>query len=340
MFAEKRKLQPASCRSKNFGWAIFLFLTPLLVLAPHEAHAATADSMGALMCRIFNKSMVPGGFSLANFISWLAYITGTFFCAKFLFMLRDHTENPKQNPLFKAILYGFAGGLFMALPSFAGAMVKTLYGATSNVGGAATCTAATVAALTPVVGLDKMAINFAKNISGPAFALGNAVCYILGAVFMYRGVNKMAKYNTDRSASMNAIIANVAFGALLLWMVRAKDVVMGSLFSSGVAVGSKLVYADQTLANRRGLIDWTGLGINTADTVSFDLAFVAVLTFMQVVGFIGFIRGWLLAKSHVEGVGNATMGGALTHIIGGALCMNIIMFLEAMEWTFGVKFLS
>ncbi len=290
------------------------------------APSATGNSFGDIICRIRSQSS-----SLPNFFSWFAYVSGVFFVARCLMLLKDHVENPQQVKLHKPILFGLAGSMLLALPGATTALVNSLYG--TDVGGATACVSIT--GFVAGTGLDVLAQNFVVNIKRPAFLIGTWICYFMGIFFIYRGIDKMARYGTDpRTHSLTAIVSNMFFGAILMWVARAKDAIMQSIWNPAIVGGnnSPLVYAGN---GGQGLINWVGLGV-VGPTVAFDNTYIAATTFMQIVGFIGFLRGWFLCKRAVEGNGNATIGQGLTHIIGGALCMNLILFLKAAQSTFNI----
>ncbi len=304
-----------------------VMLVLLFVLYALPSHAAPAN-WGTMICQLGNQSA-----GWVTMVSWTAYITGAWFIFKFLLKLKERSEDPHRNPMHHSILYGFTGASLLSLPSFAAMLIKTIYGNLA-VGGAAVCTAGTVAAAPPgtFLGLDKLAHNFVFNIANPVLMFGSWIAYCIGAVFIFRGLNKMSKYNTDPKAySAPAIIANFFFGAILMTLGRAKNLLMSTIgFNQGL-VKAKAGF---------GFIDWAALGV-TGNTAAFDQAYLAATVFFQLVGFIAFIRGWLIAKTVVEGASsNQTIGQALTHIVGGILCMNIILFLKAAELTFGIKFLT
>jgi intracellular multiplication protein IcmC len=70
------------------------------------------------------------------------------------------------------------------------------------------------------------------------------------------------------------------------------------------------------------------------------LAVNSALTFVQVIGVIAFVRGWLILKKVVEGSGNVSLAQGLTHILGGVLAINIFQFLLIMDHTFGLNLLD
>lgn len=58
-------------------------------------------------------------------------------------------------------------------------------------------------------------------------------------------------------------------------------------------------------------------------------AIVAVLGFVQILGFIAFVRGWLVLHKFNTGDAKDGLGRAATHIVGGAAAINI-------KWTIGM----
>lgn len=350
LLTEFRSLSEPCLKPRFLARFIFSFLLLALTLLPGAVwaqgataigavdgtvvYSATGNSFGDIMCKFKSQSS-----SLPNFFGWLAYIGGVFFVARFLMLLKDHWENPQQVKLHRPLLHGLAGSMLLALPGAVGMMVDTLYGV--GVGGANACTAV-VGAVAPG-GLDVLAQNFVTNIKRPVLIVGTWVCYFMGVFFIWRGIDKMARYGTDPNAySTTKILSSLVFGTILVGLARAKDVIMQTIWAAGTTVdgssavgnGIGLGYANQN-GGGGGLIDWVGLGI-LGPTAQFDNAYMAATTFMQLVGFIAFLRGWFICKRAVEGTGSATIGQGLTHIIGGALCMNLILFLKAAQTTFNI----
>lgn len=333
----------ANSRQRFLDWQAFAFAA-LFVLVAQPAQAGL--DWGTMICNFTQQN--SGWNAFAN---WIAYITGTYFAARAIFLARYHTEDPARYPISKVLLHAFTGAALLVFPSFTRMILNSVYVAVP-VGGALACTPGTVTAVPgPTVGLDVLARNFVENIRDPFFFMAGWFCFCLGIWFMYRGLNKMSKYNTDPKAySVQSIVANFFVGAMLMYIGQSKNIFMSSLFGAVYGTCGGLLTAGGGLAGGVahnacgggagvGLINWAALGF-TGPTTQFDQAYIAATMFFQIIGFIAFIRGWLLAKAHVEGVGNATMGQALTHIIGGAICMNIIVFLRAAQATFGVNFFT
>jgi len=104
---------------------------------------------------------------------------------------------------------------------------------------------------------------------------------------------------------------------------------LGSLFGTGTTITSP------------NTLTWSGLEQLTGGaTQQFKTAVAAALTFVQLIGVIAFVRGWLMMKKFVEGAGNISFAQALTHILGGCLAINIAAFLKILDTTFGTNLLN
>ncbi len=66
----------------------------------------------------------------------------------------------------------------------------------------------------------------------------------------------------------------------------------------------------------------------------------SVVAFMMIIGLIAFTRGIFILREVAEGSGQASIMAAMSHIIGGALAVNIGGIVEAVQGTFGISLLA
>ena len=98
------------------------------------------------------------------------------------------------------------------------------------------------------------------------------------------------------------------------------------------------VFGSAQIANF-SVLSWTKVSDAAGgDTTAFQNAVQAALTFVQIVGFIAFVRGWNIIRHAVEGSGQATVPQGVTHIVGGVMAINIYQFVKVMDTTFGTNF--
>jgi hypothetical protein len=97
------------------------------------------------------------------------------------------------------------------------------------------------------------------------------------------------------------------------------------MFFTGIAIfvlGGSVTVFMQTMAMSGGPGDVLappvsgGIGKWTAGGIR------GVLIFIQMIGYIAFIRGWLMLNQHAQGK-DGMMGRALTHLFGGVAAINI-----------------
>jgi hypothetical protein len=83
--------------------------------------------------------------------------------------------------------------------------------------------------------------------------------------------------------------------------------------------------------------------MSTAEVAQFYTVVSAVLKFMIMVGLISFVRGIFIIREVAEGNNQASMMSGVTHMVGGALAVNLGPLLNVVQATlnitgFGVAF--
>lgn len=111
------------------------------------------------------------------------------------------------------------------------------------------------------------------------------------------------------------------------------------MFFAGIgifALTNSISIATATMAMGSGpgqiLVTGTGGAGWTAQTTA---ALTGVLTFIRLVGYIAFIRGWLMLNQSAQPNGQpGLLGRALTHIFGGVAAINLTIFAKILANTF------
>lgn len=302
-------------------FAVILFCAGFL---PHMAHAIT---LGDVICNASDPNSIG---DIGAVLVGLAYLSGAIAIGSGLLQLVKTTENGRDNPLYKAIAPMIAGTGLLFLPSFATWSVESLFDY-QGAGGVAYCVPTQAQdTATSGGGLDVMMTNLVENIKDPLVFLISMVAFLAGTIFMMRGLQKATKYGADpRANSLTAILSNIIFGALLFTIGQTLDIVMATLFgSSDLATFDAMGSAIDNMFASAG------------DTTQMKAALRAAFTFFQLIGMIAFVRGLLVLKAHAEGDSQKTVTQGLTHIVGGAMAINIYQFLQMVNDTFGFGLLS
>ncbi|MDR3423520.1 MAG: hypothetical protein P4M13_00365 [Alphaproteobacteria bacterium] len=282
--------------------------------------AAWADSstLGGIFCTIY-PNVKPFGMLFA----WIAYGAGAVFVVQGIHHLRLHTDNASNNPLHRALMLWFGAACLMALPDFIGTIVGSLY-TQQTAGGTLACTGGSSG--NGGAGLDGMMTGFISNIKDPLISIISLIAILCGLYMIVRGLMKASKYGFDpKTNSIHSVLTHIGFGALLMTIGDNLNMMMTSVFGTSSVTSA---------------IDWTTVGSMGASQ-SFSDAINAGLEFVQIIGAIAFVRGWLILKKVVEGGGgNVTLAQGLTHILGGVVAINIFAFLKVMDATFGTGLLN
>jgi len=302
-------------QKRNMRWlAVFLaaaIVWPDAVLA--------ADTLGDVICNVRNS-----GTAYPPLVNAIAYIAGGFLIVRGFLLLKRHAENPNQSVV-AGIAHCVGGGLLLALPAVVRVLQYTvLSSVASNQGG---CLPGTVGAASA---LDVIMQNLVNNIYGPMFSLVSVIGLLVGITFVIKGLLAGVKTGTDpRAASPKSIINNLVIGAILISLSTIAPDILKTLFGSGTM---------EKMSDFSSVINWSGI-VGSANTAA-DKTVQAILGFIQIIGGIAFLRGWLIVKAAVEGGGQATIPQGLTHIIGGAMAVNIYTMLKIFNATFGVNIIK
>jgi len=296
---------------------ISLFMLSLIAFFATPTFAE-AQTLGSMMCSVaFNIE------PFQSLMAGIAYIAGGIIIGSGLLHLVKHYDNQRDTPLHRPIAQIVAGAALLALPAFMRLSINTLFSFDSG-GGNRTCI--------PIVGgggigLDGLMLNLVDNIKSPMIFMLSVMSIIIGIFLVFRGLVKASKYGTDpRTHSVTHILSSIIIGTILYTVGTSLDFIMGTVFGDQNIGGPGAIMA--TIAFNFG-----------PNTGHFQEAVYAALTFFQLIGFIAFIRGWLILKDAAEGHGQKTVAQGLTHILGGVLAINIYRFLEVMDQTFGTGFI-
>lgn len=159
---------------------------------------------------------------------------------------------------------------------------------------------------------------FEANFPGLTQGL-TALAFLIG---LWAGVSALAlalrRQHHDGSATLSGIAWRLALCATLLYLPTA------------ISSGQETLFASRTILSYSA-----GSAVSEHGRVALGV----VLQFVQLVGLWAFIWGWvLLNRAHGRGPYDPALGHkALTHLVGGVLCMNIVATLHGVAQSFGLE---
>ncbi len=259
-----------------------------------------------------------------NMFTWLAYAAGAVCTMQGVHHFRLHSESPQNHKIMTPIMLWVGAGCLLALPNVFSAVVSSLYTAVDG-GGLDGCSVGNTG--NGGTSLDTMVAGFVSNIKFPIIYFTSLIAILCGTFMMVRGLMKASKYGFDpKTNSVTSILANIIFGALLMTIGQNLDYMVGSIFG---------VRTSMDQITQGTVLSWAFVSDLGGGSAQFATAVAAALGFVQLIGVIAFVRGWLVMKKVVEGGGNVTLAQGITHILGGVLAINIASFIKIMDSTFG-----
>ena len=273
------------------------------------------DTIGAVIC-----NLIAGTALLPTLLAALSYLFGLFFVTMAIIKLKEHVESPQQVPLSEPVKRMIAGAGFLALPYVTQAAKATLVG--DNDTGIDTQSGIVSGDISDG-GLDTLLFFFIADIFEPMMFLISSFGYLAGIILVMVGISRMLKSAQEGPKGPGGM------GTIFTFLVA------GVLFSidSIMAAATGTFFGNNDIAAGASLLSSTG----DADVDDHILAVISsVVGFMIIVGLIAFVRGIFILREVAEGSGQASLMAAMSHIIGGALAVNIGGVANAVQNTFGI----
>jgi len=279
-------------------------------------------SLGGMICNgMINFSAFP------IFLNGIAYLIGLAMGVWGVLKIRDHVLDPSRVAVHEGVMRLLASGCFFSLPYLAtilkssflsgglmiAAGIRTNFGFNQVVGGCGATNS-----------LDQAMGCFMQDILGPAHVVLNFFSFVAGMIFIMIGISRLIKSSQEGARGPGGIGTFTTFvvGGMLLSATTILRAISASLFDSTVT------YTFATL-------QFTG-GMAPAETQAVHNVISAVLQFMIILGLVSFVRGMFIMRDVAEGKGNASTMAGITHLLGGALAVNLGPLLNAIQNTLGI----
>ncbi len=314
-------------------------------------------STGQLMCGIL---LHAGAFPA--FLTACSYVIGLVLGLWGIFKLRDHVLNPQQTQIWEGVSRLLAGGFFFALPVVVEVARSTL--------GAP---AMTVAAGSPIslrgyndgsgggiggffanilssggcggaggiggffglggtgggsgLGLDQMLVCMMGDIMGPLHVVLNFFAFVAGMILLMIGISRLIKSAQDGARGPGGI------GTAMTFVTGAALISYNELVR---AFSTTLVGSPVTATFAKMQYNVCAGGGTCAESTAAHSTISAILQFVIIVGLISFVRGIFIIRGVAEGNQQSSIMAGVTHIVGGALAVNLGPVINAVQSTLGI----
>jgi hypothetical protein len=279
------------------------------------ACATDGNGLGNLICTIFYSTR-----SFPFFLTVIAYFAGTAFGIWSILQLQEHVINPQQtkfwDPFSKMLV---AGGLF-SLPTIVTVAANSVSGNISDHANSGFNDAGSAGSS----GLDGMLANLMSETFAPMMTLINWFGVLAGFILIFIGITRLMKSAQEGPkgpGGLGTIMTFIAGGALISFSPMVASLT-ASLFTDSVS---------QTYAS----LTYTG-GMGDSAIAKSNVVIASIFRFVFLLGLISIMRGIFIMRGVAEGNSQASMMAGMTHMIGGAMAVNLGGFLQAMQSTLGI----
>lgn len=283
------------------------------------------SGVGDLICNTWLSSS-----AFPAFLSAISYMLGLVFGVWALVKIKNHVLNPMQTSLWEGVSRLLAGGAFFALPTVVSALQMTFAPITAvplhttRILSNTTFRDDATLVCGGTGGLDDALACFMDDILGPSHLVLNFFAFCAGMVFIMVGISRLVKTAQEgaRGPGGRGTVATFTIGGILLSATTIMRAFSATFFGSNIT---------NTYAN----LAYT-TGMTAAETEAVYHVIGAVLKFMIIIGMISFVRGLFIMRDVAEGNQQASLMSGMTHILGGALAVNLGPLLNAVQQTLGV----
>lgn len=288
--------------------------------------ATIALPLGSTVGDVICSSMINLS-ALPTFLNAIAYVLGLVFGVWGVLKIRDHVLEPSKVGLSEGVTRLIAGGAFFALPyliivfysTFTPAfMTEALVATGTNTGFASKFTCSEANSLDEAMGC------FMADILGPTHVVLNFFSFVAGMIFIMIGISRLIKSAQEGPKGPGGLgtFGTFVIGGMLLSATTILRAFSGSLFTSPITY----TYAS---------LQYT-TGMSASEQQAALNVISAVLQFLIIIGMISFVRGMFIMRDVTEGKQGASTMAGITHLVAGALAVNMGPLLNAIQQTLGI----
>ncbi len=282
-----------------------------------------SNSLGGVICRMWG-----GTLSFPLLVKSFAYICGIFVAIWGLLKVQEHVLKPDQVTVWEGVSRLLVAGALFALPTMMSVIYNTVAGFVpvhTNTG----VLGSIISFFTggPAAGgggLDAMLGGLMADIFGPMTVLINWFGFIAGGVLIFIGITRLMKSAQEGARGPGGIgtIITFAVGGALIAFSPMITALTTSLFINPVTtVQSELIYT---------------AGLEGDEIARIQAVVDAIIKFVYILGLISVMRGFFIMRKVAEGDSQASTMAGMTHMIGGAIAVNLGPMIVAVQNTLGI----
>ena len=300
--------------------------------------AGGGDTLGVALC-----SLVAHTAAFQAFLTGISYLFGIILGVWAVLKIQDHVLNPQQTSIWEGVSRFIAAGAFFSLPFMAAVFENTV--APTSVMGFGDQLMGIVSGFSSIIGtiggflglmggeeanscsgLDGAINCFITDIFVPLSIVIKVFAIFAGLILIMIGISRMIKGSQDGARAPGGLGTMMTFitgGALLSYnsILSAFSVSFFNNSDTSLTYGAILQYKT---------------GMSDSEMAHVTIVFSAILKFMVLIGLISFVRGLFIVRNVAEGDNQASLMAGITHMVGGALAVNLGPLMNAVQLTLGI----
>lgn len=167
----------------------------------------------------------------------------------------------------------------------------------------------------------------AADVLNPAMGMLLAFSFVMGVFFIVKGLMMLRSFSipltqATKPGELSGPLVYIFVGAVLLYIPTSTDVLTQTLFGKETGIFEGSGGLEQMGSASDQLM---GYGVSTSVESHWATMIDTIVLYMQFIGFLAFMRGWLLiAHAGQPGVQPGTISRGMVHIVGGILAINFL----------------
>lgn len=274
--------------------------------------------VGSLICNLFISTS-----PMLAFLTAIAYFFGLVVGIWGILRIKEHVENPSQVSVWDPVTKLVVAGGFFALPyvvSVSYTSIAALIAPHSNQLNGAVRVAGGPA------GLDTMIAALVNDTFMPISVIVNWFGVVAGFILVFIGISRLMKSAQEGARGPGGI------GTIMTFVTGGALLAFGPMVTS---LGTSLFATDGLSSPNEGTLNYTA-GMDAPAIARAESIIDSVVLFVAMVGFISIARGIFIMRGVAEGSSQASSMAGVTHLIGGAIAVNLAPFLNAVQNTLGI----
>lgn len=282
-----------------------------------------SSTLGDALCSVVFQSA-----ALPAFLNGVSYMIGIVLGLVGILKIKAHVLDPSRTSLWEGLARLLAGALFLAFPVIKEVVANTITNPVLMAPAAVPVTTYNNGSSAPTCnssgGLSTIVFCTINSVYTPMHVVLNFFVICAGSILIMVGISRLIKSTQEGPKGPGGMGTLMTFtmGGVLLSYNQMMRAVTGTIFGN-------------PLTQTRGTLQYVA-GMTQPEQDAAHVVITSIIKLMILVGLISFVRGIFIVRGVAEGNSQSSLMAGMTHIIGGALAVNLGPLINAVQTTLGI----